>query len=55
MLNTNSFNETKINSIHYNADRSCMALATNKGYKIFTLDPFVLKRDRDFGAPIQIA
>lgn len=31
-----------------------MAVATNKGFKIYTVEPFELKQSRDFGAPLQI-
>jgi len=31
-----------------------MALATNKGFKIYSVEPFELKQSRDFGAPLQL-
>ena len=51
---SNGFGKESINCISYNPDNSCLALATNKGFKIYATDPLSLKQDRDFGAPIQI-
>jgi len=42
-----------INSVSFNSDYSCIALATNRGFKIFTTEPLKLKQHRDLGAPLQ--
>jgi len=54
MESTSSSFENIINGIRFNGDHSCMALATNKGFKIYSVEPFQLKQSRDFGAPLQI-
>lgn len=41
MHNSSSTNfVSTIHSITFNGDHSCMAVATNRGFKIFTLNPF---------------
>jgi hypothetical protein len=42
-----------IHTVTFNADGSCVSLATNKGFKIFTTDPLKLRQHRDLGAPLQ--
>ena len=42
-----------INTISFNWDNSCIALATNKGFKIFNTQPLKLKQSRDLGASLQ--
>ena len=42
-----------INTVSFNSDYSCIALATNKGFKVFTTEPLKLKQQRDLGAPLQ--
>ena len=34
--NSNSF-DNGINSVRFNGDHSCVAFATNKGFKVYTL------------------
>lgn len=48
-------NQTKevINSVSFNQDRSFMALATSIGFKIYSLQHFALRHQRDFGTPLQ--
>lgn len=50
----NDKNKEKIYSISYNSDGSLMALATNRGFKVYSTNPAMLKQERDFGAPIAI-
>lgn len=38
----------------YNPDRSCLAVGTTRGFKIYNINPFELKQHRDFATSIQI-
>lgn len=38
--------------LSFNADKSFLAVGTNRGFRIFCLDPFELRQHRDFAAPI---
>jgi len=42
-----------VNTASFNWDNSCIALATNKGFKILSTQPLKLKQHRDLGAPLQ--
>lgn len=42
-----------INTVSFNWDNTCIALATNKGFKIYATQPLKLKQYRDLGAPLQ--
>lgn len=39
--------ETKVNSMIFSADYTLLHLATNKGFKIFSLDPISLFSERE--------
>lgn len=54
MDSTSSSFDNIINGIRFNGDHTCMAVATNRGFKIYSVEPFELKQTRDFGAPLQI-
>lgn len=47
-------NKETINSINFNPDNTFAAVATSKGFKIFSTQPFKLKFQRDFGTPLEI-
>jgi hypothetical protein len=53
MDSASTFNET-INSVSFNPDNTFVALATSRGFKIYSTQPFSLKHERDFGSPLQI-
>jgi hypothetical protein len=42
-----------VHTVSFNWDNSCVALATNKGFKILSTQPLKLKQHRDLGAPLQ--
>jgi len=54
MMDTGSLNKEKINSISYNADNSFMAIATSIGFRIYGIQPLVLRQFRDLGTPLQL-
>lgn len=54
MESTSSSLDNIIHGIRFNGDHTCMAVATSRGFKIYTVEPFELKQTRDFGAPLQI-
>lgn len=53
-MNAEHLVKERINSISYNADNTFAALATSKGFKIYSTQPFALRNERDFGTPLQI-
>ena len=53
-MDNSSFNHETINYICFNVDNTCLAMGTSRGFKVYSTDPFMLKQERDFGAPIQI-
>jgi hypothetical protein len=53
MNNTGKLEKETINSVSFNSDRSFMGLATSTGFKIYSLHPFALRHQRDFGTPLQ--
>jgi hypothetical protein len=53
MDSTGKVSKEIINSVSYNADNTCMALATSIGFKIYSTQPFALRHERDFGTPLQ--
>jgi hypothetical protein len=40
--------------VSFNWDCSCIALATTRGFRVFTTQPLKLKQTRDLGASLQI-
>lgn len=53
MNNSGKITQEVINSVSFNQDRSFMAIATSIGFKIYSLHPFALRHQRDFGTPLQ--
>jgi len=53
MENTGKVGKEVINSVSFNQDRSFAALATSIGFKIYSMHPFNLRHQRDFGTPLQ--
>ena len=53
MENTGKVGKEVINSVSFNQDRSFAALATSIGFKIYSMNPFSLRHERDFGTPLQ--
>lgn len=54
MDNTGKIGKETINYVSFNQDSSFMAIATSIGFKIYSLQPFALRHQRDFGTPLQI-
>lgn len=43
-----------ITCMSYNPDRSCIAVGTSRGFKIYSINPFELRQHRDFAIGIGI-
>jgi hypothetical protein len=53
MESSSNFVKEVINSVSFSSDSSFIAIATNVGFRIYSTNPFALKRHRDFGTPLQ--
>lgn len=53
MNSTGKIWKETINSVSFNADNTFVGLATTRGFKIYSTQPFALRHERDFGTPLQ--